>query len=74
MHRAKLWASSEAFELAKNEGKFTADTFIQYHRAVKPLTAIPRLAKPPFRHQTAHKDCHCASEKQPAKADQRSLF
>jgi len=28
-----------------------------------------RLAKPSFGHQTACTDCHCASEKQPVKAD-----
>jgi len=36
---------------------------------VQPLTAIPRLAKPPFGHQTAHTDHHSGSEKQPAKVD-----
>jgi len=40
---------------------------------VQPLTAIPRLAKLPFGHQTTHTDHHCASEKQPAKADHFSI-
>jgi len=40
---------------------------------VQPLTAISRLAKPPFGHQTAHTDCHCGSEKQPAKANHLSV-
>jgi len=67
MHQAKLWAS-QAFE-----GKFIADTYIQYHRAVQLLTTIPRLAKLPFGHQTACTDHHCASEKQQAKADHSSV-
>jgi len=49
-----------------NEKKFT---FIQQHRAVQPLPAIPRMAKPPFGYQTACTDCLCAPEKQPAKVD-----
>jgi len=53
--------------------KFTADTFIQHRRALQPLTAIPRLAKSPFGHQTTHTDRHCGSEKQPAKADHFSV-
>jgi len=40
---------------------------------MQPLTTIPRLAKPPFGHQTAPTDRHCASEKQPAKADHSSV-
>jgi len=55
------------------EGKFTADTFIQHHRAVQPLTAISRLAKSPFGHQRACIDHRCASEKQPVKADDLSV-
>jgi len=56
-----------------NEEKFTADTFIQNHRAVQPLTIIPRLAKAPFGHQTTRTDRHWASEKQPVKADYSSV-
>jgi len=40
---------------------------------MQPLTAIPRLAKPLFGHQTACTDRHCGSEKQPAKADHSSI-
>jgi len=40
---------------------------------LQPIIAIPRLAKPLFGHQTAHTDRHCASEKQPAKADHISV-
>ena len=47
----------------------TVDTFVQQHRAVQPLTAIPRLAKPSFGYHTAHTGCHCASEKQSGKVD-----
>ena len=54
-------------------GKFTADTFILYHRTVQPLTAFPRLAKSPIGHQTAQTDLHFASEKQPAIADHLSV-
>jgi len=39
MHQAKLWAI-QVFKLAKIN---IADVFIQHHRAVQPLTAIPRL-------------------------------
>jgi len=72
LHQAKLWAT-QVFELAKIKGKFTAGAFVQHHRAVQPLTVIVRLAKPSFRHQTARTDCHCASEKQPAKVDHSSV-
>jgi len=37
------------------------------------LTAIPRLAKPPFGYQAARTDHHYGSEKQPAKADHLSV-
>ena len=40
---------------------------------MQPLTATPRLAKPPFDYQTARTDRHCISEKQPAKADHLSV-
>jgi len=40
---------------------------------MQPLTTISRLAKLPFGHQTARTDHHCASEKQPAKADLLSV-
>jgi len=40
---------------------------------MQPLSTTPRLAKPPFGHQTARTDRHCASEKQPAKADHSSV-
>jgi len=40
---------------------------------VQPLTTIPGLAKLPFGQQTAPTDHHCASEKQPAKADHSSV-
>ena len=73
MHKAKLWAT-QVFTLAKMKGNLQQTcTFIQHHIAVQPLTAIPRPAKPPFAHQTACKDRHCTSKKQPAKADHLSV-
>jgi len=72
MHQAKLWATP-VFELAKMKGNLQQTPFFQYHRAVQPLTTIPRLAKPPFGHPTACTDRHFASEKQPAKADHSSV-
>ena len=44
----------------QNEKKFTADVFIQHHRAVQPLTGILSLVKRPFGPQTACTDYHCA--------------
>ena len=72
MHQAKLYGPHKPLEWL-NEGKFTADTFIQHHKAVQPLTTIPTLAKLLFEHQTAHTDRQCALEKQPAKADHLSV-
>ena len=48
--------------------KFTAQVFIQHHRDLQPHTAIPRLARASLGLQSAHTNCHCAGEKQPAKA------
>ena len=53
--------------------KCIADIFIQHHRAVQLLAAIHRLAKLPFGPQVAWTDHHCATKKQPAKADHLSV-
>ena len=68
MYQAKLQAI-QVFEPTKMKG----NTFTQYHRAVQPLTAIPKLANPPFGLQITHTDCHCTTEKQLAKADHLSV-
>ena len=48
--------------------------FTQHHGAVQPHdTATPRLTSALLRPQIARMDCHCAWEKQPAKADHSSL-
>ena len=68
MHQAKLWAS-QIFELTKMKGNLQLTPLFN---TIK-LTAIPRLAKPPFGHQITCTDRHCASEKQPAKSDHSSV-
>ena len=49
MHQAKLWVI-QVYKLAKkfNQKILIAEAFIQHHRAVQLLTAIPRLARVPF--------------------------
>jgi len=59
MHQAKLWAT----QVFKNEGKVTADTFIQHHRASQPWPSLPLDTR-----LLIH-----SSEKQPAKADHLSV-
>ena len=61
MDPLRLWAI-QTFKLAEMKGN-AKQTSIQHHRAVQPLTAIPRLAKLQFGPQTACMDCHCATEK-----------
>ena len=56
-----------------DERKFTAQVFFQYHEAMQPHTAIPRLTRAPLRPCTTRTDHHWAWEKQPAKADHSSL-
>ena len=56
-----------------SERKFTAQVFIQHHRAVQLHTAIPRLIRAPLRPHTTSTDCHMTWENQPAKADHSSL-
>ena len=56
-----------------NKRKLTAQVFIQYHRAVQPHTAIPRLTTASLRPHTAHEDHHWVSQKQPTKTDHSSL-
>ena len=53
--------------------EFTAEVFIQHHKAVQPHTAIPRLTRAPLRPHTARTDRHWAWEKQSAKPDYSSL-
>ena len=74
MHQAKLLAT-QVFELAKMKGNLQHTPLFNTkdHRAMQPLTTIPRLAKLPFGHQTTCTDHHCASEKQSAKADHSSV-
>ena len=65
MHQAKLWVT-QVFKLAKMKGNLQQTT-------PQSCTATHSHPKPPFVHQTAHTDHHCASEKQPAKADHLSV-
>ena len=64
---------NSGIKTGKDESTFTTQVFIQYHRAVQPHMAIPRLAIAPLGPQTTGTDCHSACEKQPAKAYHSSL-
>ena len=61
------------FKTDYNGTKFTAEVFIQHHRAVQLHTAISRLTRAPLRPRTVHSDFHWACEKQPAKPDHSNL-
>jgi len=62
MHQAKLWAT-KVFELAKMKGNLQQTHLFNTTELCSHLaTTIPRLAKPPFGHQTTRADRHCASE------------
>jgi len=68
MYQAKLWAT-QVFKLAKMKGNLQQTPLFN-------TTEVCSHSQPSQdwpSHQTAHTDRHCASEKQPTKADHSSV-
>jgi len=72
MHQAKLWAT-QVFELAKMKRNLQQTPLFNTTELCSHSQPSQDFAKPSFGHQTACTDCHCALEKQPAKADHSSV-
>ena len=71
MYQAKLWAT-QVFKLAKMKGNSQQTPSISTPQSCAATHSHPKT-EPPFGHQTACTDRHCASEKQPAKANHSSV-
>jgi len=72
VHQAKLWAS-QAFKLAKMKGNSQQTPLFNTTELCSHSQPSQHWPSFPFGHQSTCTDRHCASEKQPAKADHSSI-